>query len=78
METNETLKHLATGSHDEFEDVDYKLITYPFGRYEIKIKLTPRNEFIEIVEIKINKDFLSYKQKLSTQEIHEVDEFYPE
>lgn len=72
------LKNHGTGSHDEYEDTEYKIITYPFGRYEIKVKLSPKNEFIEIIEVKFNKDFLSYKQKLLRKKIHDVDEFYPE
>jgi len=57
---------------------DYKIISYPFDRYEIKIKVTPNNEFIEIVEVGINKDFLTQKEKISLQGFHDVDKFYVE
>jgi len=57
---------------------DYRLISYPFGRYEIKIKVTLNNEFIEIVEVGINKDFLTQKQKVNLQGFHDVDKFYVE
>jgi hypothetical protein len=66
----------ATGSPREVGD--YRIISYPFGRYEIKIKVTPNNEFVEIVEVAINKDFLAQKQKLSLQGSHDVDKFYVE
>lgn len=69
-------KNRGTGSHEDFED--YKIVTYPFDKYQIKIKLTPNNEFIEIIEVQINKDFLSYKQKITPLGFHDVEEFYRE
>jgi len=65
----------GTGSHKE----ERKTIVFPFDKYQIKIALTPDDKFIEISEIKINKDFLSYKQKLISKGpkgYHDVDEFY--
>jgi hypothetical protein len=55
-----------------------KSISYPFGKYVIKVKLTDDNKFMGILEIKINKDFLDYKQKLISKGIHDVDEYYRE
>jgi len=66
----------GTGSLGEIRD--YRIISCLFGRYEIKIKVTPNNEFIEIVEVGINKDFLTQKQKISLQGFHDVDKFYVE
>ena len=66
----------GTGSHGVSEA--FKTIIYPFDKYLIKIKVTPNNEFIGITEVKINKDFLSYKQKTSIKGYHDVDKFYPE
>ena len=57
---------------------DYKEIVYPFGKYEITVRLSLNNEFVGISEVKINKDFLSYKQKISSKGFHDVDEFYRE
>lgn len=74
--THQNFKKRGTGSHEKFEE--YKIINYPFDKYQIKIKLSPANEFIEIVEVKINKEFLSYKQKITSQGFHDVDEFYRE
>ena len=65
-----------TGSHND--NNKYKIIIYPFDKYEIKIKLTQSNEFVEILEIRINKDFLNYKHKMSPQGYHDVEEFYQE
>ena len=72
----EKLRKTGTGSHDLFDD--YKIIVYPFDKYQIKIKLTPTNEFIGIMEVKINKKFLSHKQKMISKGYHDVAEFYRE
>ena len=69
-------KKQGTGGHDESDD--YKTIIYPFDKYQIEVKVTPSNEFIGIIEVKINKDFLSYKQKMALKGYHDVDEFYRE
>jgi len=72
----EKLKNQGTGSQGRTQDD--KIIVFPFGKYQIKIKFSPTNEFIGIVEVKINKDFLSHKQKATPRGYHDVDEFYPE
>ncbi len=57
---------------------EFKEIVYPFGKYEIKVRLSLNNEFRGITEVKINKDFLSFKQKMSSKGFHDVEEFYKE
>jgi hypothetical protein len=42
------------------------------------MKLSLNNEFIEILEVKINKDFLTYKQKMISKGFHDIDKFYRE
>lgn len=66
----------GTGSHGESED--YKIINYPFEKYEIKVKLTSRNEFVAITEVRINKEFMSHKQKMSSEGFGDLSEFYEE
>jgi hypothetical protein len=66
----------ATGGIGEGED--YKIISCPFGKYEVKVKLSRSNEFIEIVEVGINKDFLTQRQKISLHGFHDVERFYVE
>ena len=66
----------ATGGVTEEEG--YKVISYPFDRYEIKVKLTPANRFVGIIEVKENKDFLSYRQRIATRSHVDVDEYYRE
>jgi hypothetical protein len=65
-----------TGSH--YVPTPYKTIVYPFDKYEITVKLSQNNEFLGIVEIKVNKDFLSFKEKTTPKGYHDVDEFYKE
>jgi hypothetical protein len=67
-------KEDVTGSHNE----EYKILNYPFGKYEIKIKLSKDNKFLDIIEIKINKDFLSFRQKMASKGVHDVEKFYRE
>ena len=64
---------LATGSHDFHEK---QLVVYPFGRYEITVELTSDNKFVGIVEVKINKDFRSYSQKIASTKVHDVEDYY--
>lgn len=66
----------ATGKTGKAED--YKIISYPFDKYEIKVKVSANNEFIGIVEVGVNKDFLNQKQKTSLKGYHDVDKFYVE
>lgn len=70
------IKNFGTGSHNISDD--YKIETIQFGKYEIKVILTPYNEFIGIAEIALNKDFLSYEQKIAIKGFHDVDDLYPE
>ena len=70
------LKNQGTGAHKESSR--HKIIVYPFDKYQIKVKLTPANEFVGITEVKINKEFLSHKEKITRQGFHDVDEFYRE
>jgi len=70
------LKNRGTGGRDISKE--YKEIVCPFDKYEITVKLSLNNEFIGISGVKVNKDFLSYKQKISPKGFHDVDEFYRE
>jgi len=55
-----------------------KEIIYNFEKYEIKIQLSDTNEFIGIIEIKVNQSFLNYQQKLKSAGFHDVDDMYSE
>lgn len=71
--TPEFSDSFATGSHDFNET---KFIVYPFGKYEITVELTSTNEFLGIVEVKVNKDFRSYSQRITSTKVHDVEEYY--
>lgn len=56
-----------------------KTISYRFDRYIVKVRLGPTNEFLGIVEISLNKDFLSQEQRLlrlTSIPSGDADEFY--
>ena len=67
---------LVTGSIGESEE--FKTISYPYDKYDILVKLSPSNEFLEILEVKVNKDFLSHKQRMGMQSYLDTDEYYRE
>jgi hypothetical protein len=73
---NIIIKEPSTGSHGDTKD--YKIVICPFDQYEVLIKLTLSNEFLGIVEIKVNKDFLSYQQRIASQGHIDVNDEYPE
>ncbi|MCX6826825.1 MAG: hypothetical protein NTV06_06140 [candidate division Zixibacteria bacterium] len=64
----------GTGSHAR--PGEPIIITYHFDRYEIKVQLGSANEFLGIIEVKVNKEFLDYMQKISRKGFHDVEEFY--
>lgn len=57
---------------------DNKIVTEHFDVYEISIEVTPQNEFIRILEVKLNKDFLSQRQRMGSQSYLDVDKYYIE
>jgi len=79
MKTNEIIERdyyeegMGTGSHDKPEK--YVIISYPFNKYDIKIKVDQDNKFVSIIEVSINKDFQSYKQKM-VKGYHDIDKYY--
>lgn len=66
----------STGSVSEGQD--YEILTVTFDKYEIKIKVSPKKEFLEILEVRVNQDFLSQRQKLGAQSYVDVDKYYRE
>lgn len=70
------MQEKGTGSYKD--QANCKIVTYPFEKYQIKTQLSPTNEFIGVVEVKINKEFLSHKQKTIAQGFIDSNEDYPE
>lgn len=47
-----------------------------FYRYTIKVKLGAANEFLGIVEVGVNQDFRSLRERIESQGGHDVSDFY--
>jgi len=56
----------------------HRVIIYPIGPYEVFIKVSEDGKFIEVFKIRINKDFRSYHQRISSHGHIDVEEFYNE
>jgi hypothetical protein len=66
----------GTGAKGSEITKPYKRIVYPFGIYEITIKLGESNEFLGILEVKANKDFMEFRKKAGQTGFQDVDEYY--
>ena len=75
MEINEPKVKIADNGTGSGKVKLYNSINYLFGPYEIKVKLDEQNKFIGITEIKINKNFMNFNQKMP-KGFHDVNEFY--
>jgi len=56
----------------------FKIATRRFGSYIIKVRLTPTNEFVDIVEVSFDKDFRSIGQRNQNAGFHDVSDLYEE
>lgn len=65
-----------TGSNNDLYNT--KVIESVLGKYTLKIRVTLSNEFLGIEEIKINKEFASYKSKITPKGYHDVSKYYEE
>jgi len=66
----------STESDLQLLERDMKTIEYPLDKYEIKVVVNANNEFVGIEEIKINKDFVAYKQEDPQKGYHDVEQYY--
>ena len=55
--------------------VDYTRKVVPFDRYEIVVKLTSDGKFAGIEEVRINKDFRNYSQRVHQRAFEYVDSY---
>jgi hypothetical protein len=53
-----------------------KSIKYPFDKYEVEVLLTPDDKFLGIAGISVNKDFLSFMQKMNSYGYIDLDKYY--
>lgn len=56
----------------------FKIVSCRFGSYIIKIRLTPTNEFVDIVEVSFDSDFRSIRQRNQIGGFHNVSDLYEE
>lgn len=64
-----------TGSTGSLNVDTYKIITRHFGQYEIKLKVSLDTRSVEVIEVKINKDFLSHNQKLASIKYYDAEDY---
>lgn len=60
------------------EGLARRVVRVPFGQFVISVALSEKNEFLGIVEVSVNEDFRSLRQRLHGVNVHDVDEFYKE
>ena len=75
-ERQDYTEYSGTGEYEPSEEAAYKIITYPIGIYEVKIRLDESNVFVGVAEVKANKDFMTFRQGISKTGVHDVDEYY--
>ena len=74
----DTSLNTASLINEAGQEANSSIITYPLDKYEIKIRVGKNGEFIGVEEIKINKNFIDYKQQSSNKGYHDVSEYYSE
>jgi len=62
----------GTGTHDPGP----VFIEYPIGAFTATVQLSPKGEFVGIVEIKVNKDFRNFRQKIATKVHPDVADYF--
>jgi len=53
-----------------------RIVSVQFDRYTIKVELGGANEFLGVVEVGVNQDFRSLRQRIESQGSHDVSDFY--
>ena len=74
--TEDMFRDRGTGSHEEL--ADYELIEREVANYTIKIWVTGDGKFVDIVEVKLSKDFVDYKKKLAALDSWDASDYYTE
>lgn len=55
---------------------DVRIVVYPFMQYEIVMRLADSGRLIDVIEVRMNKDFRDYRQKLIGPLYHDVTDLY--
>lgn len=64
-----------TGATDEPMQA-FRILTIPFDRYTVKVRVGDGDEFIDIVEVAVSKDYRTIQQRIASTGFHDVAEFY--
>ncbi len=70
----EYLRTLGTGSLFPEQEIEY--ITIPFGKYMVKVRVNGKNEFLGIEEISVDKEYLSFDQRVKSTGHFDVEKYY--
>lgn len=68
--------NIGTGSYENL--ADYEIVERSFANYTIKLKLDADGRFIDILEVRVSKDFADYKQKIAALGSWDVSAYYDE
>ena len=66
------LEFTGSKSRDEY------IRLYPFGRYVIAVRLSGDGKFLGIEEVRIDRDFRSYEQKIPEKAFRNIGDYVPE
>ena len=58
------------------ENTNHHMIVCPLGQYEVVVRLSEDNRFVDVVEVRINKDFRSLSQRIASTGHHNAEQFY--
>ena len=53
----------------------YRIQICNFDPFIIAVKLTADNRFLDILEVKVNRDFLSHRQKMASLDTFDVEPY---
>ncbi len=67
---------ISGGTGSSGEAGEYRTLVCPFDKYEVTIVLNGKNEFVDILEIKLNKEFVDFKQRVRPKPTIDEAEFY--
>ncbi len=70
----DVFEYRGTGSHEDL--ADYEIIERSFADYIIKLRLTADGRFVDILEIKVSKDFSDHRQKRAALGSWDASEYY--
>jgi hypothetical protein len=65
----------TTSTGSPFTKEEGEIIERSFGKFRVKIKLDEQGRFVDILEIKEDRDFRSLKQVLASKNYFDVEKY---